>query len=437
MNTPPKSYTNITKQHVPPAHEAIIARGDQTAKQILIQKDPKSADNPYSDLTEKELVTKANTTLELMDTDALEMPPGVAFVGAKKMRNGNILYQLNTYDAGNWMKMEDVQKVFMENYGGTASMQNKLYYVIAEFVPISFIENSSFMHARIEEESAISANSLVFSKYIKPAHLRSNNQKVAHVTLGFNNRFAANDAIQSRLFIEGKHVGLRKKLTEPRRCLKCQKFSHYVLDCKNEEDICARCSGKHCTSVCKETNTADFACSNCIGTKAKGHRAADRNCPAFTMELEKLHKRIPDNKYKYFPTNALRTWSLLNEEENHTAQEQQTKVNTAQHNHFQPQNQRNPTNEWQSTRCGRQQPDRLTYNDRHYTPQPTSRDDVYIPDNGWQDRPTQSTLDNYVCKVPTTTQPRPGPSNKPISQASRNKSSPPTSRQTSETHDYA
>jgi hypothetical protein len=43
---------------VPLAHEAIIAKGDQNARQILIQKDPKSADNTLSDLTEKELVAK-------------------------------------------------------------------------------------------------------------------------------------------------------------------------------------------------------------------------------------------------------------------------------------------------------------------------------------------------------------------------------------------
>ena len=227
-----KSYANVTKQHVPPAHEAIIAKGEQMTKQILIQKDPKSNDESLSNLTEKELVAKANTMLELMDTESLEMPPGVAFIGAKKMCNGNVLYQLNSHDAGHWIQMEDVQKSFMESYGGTARMQNKLHYVIAEFVPITFIEDSSFMHARIEEESAIPAKSIAFSKYIKPAHLHSNNQKVAHVTFGFNSRHAANEAIQAGLFIEGKHVDLRKKLTEPRRCLKCQKFGHFILDCK-------------------------------------------------------------------------------------------------------------------------------------------------------------------------------------------------------------
>ena len=88
----PSSYANVTKQFVPPAHEAIIAKGEQSAKQIFIQKDPKSTDDALNSLTEKELVAKANTTLELMDTNSLEMPPGTTFVGAKKLRNGNVIY---------------------------------------------------------------------------------------------------------------------------------------------------------------------------------------------------------------------------------------------------------------------------------------------------------------------------------------------------------
>ena len=101
-------------------------KGEQTAKQILIQKDPKSNDNTLGNLTEKELVAKANTTLELMDTESLEMPPGVAFIGAKKMRNGNILYKLiamtqvpgsneKTYRKHSW-KTTEVQAKCKTNY---------------------------------------------------------------------------------------------------------------------------------------------------------------------------------------------------------------------------------------------------------------------------------------------------------------------------------
>jgi hypothetical protein len=316
-----ETYANAAKQRIPPAHEAIIAKGYQSDKQILIRKDPAAADNALATLSEIELVTKANTTIDLMGEDNFDMPPGTAFVGAKKLRNGNVIYQLNTADAGTWINQTEVQKAFMENYGGTGKIQSNLYYVVAEFVPTTFIEDSTFTHAKIEENSGLCYETIAYSKYIKPAHLRAKNQKVAHVVFGFNDRHAANNAIQSGMIVEGKQINVRKKLTDPKRCLKCQKYGHFVPDCKATADKCARCDGQHRTSTCNVTDTTQFSCSNCIGATAKGHGAADRNCPAFRSETEKLHNRVPDNKYKYFPTSEEKTWKLLNDVDAHGTQQ--------------------------------------------------------------------------------------------------------------------
>lgn len=379
-----ETYASATKQHVPPAHEAIVAKGYQSAKQIIIRKDPKSTDNALDSLSELELVAKANTAIGLMGTDNFEMPPDTAFVGAKKLRNGNVMYLLNTYDAGRWINETEVQKAFIESYGGTSNIQSNVHYVIAEFVPITFTEDSTFTHAKIEENSGLSYNTITYSKYIKPAHLRTKNQKVAHVIFGFKDRHTANTAIQAGLIVEGKHVNVRKKLTEPKRCLKCQKFGHYVADCSAEKDTCARCKASHRTSTCDITDTAHFNCSNCIGANAKGHGAADRNCPAFITEAEKVHSRIPDNKYKYFPTEESKTWKLLNDTDDYT--EQRPQNTAAQHTNNQPEG-------WQTTHRGRPYAP-LTQQDRHYRPRPKT--DTYIPDEGWPIRPAQTTLDGYI-----------------------------------------
>jgi hypothetical protein len=81
----PRTYTSVAHQQVPPAHESVITCGEITAKQILIQKDPNSADNALETLTEKELVAKANTTLDLMGLEAADKPQDTTFVGAKKL----------------------------------------------------------------------------------------------------------------------------------------------------------------------------------------------------------------------------------------------------------------------------------------------------------------------------------------------------------------
>jgi len=133
--------------------------------------------------------------------------------------------------------------------------------------------------------------------------------------LGFNNQETANTTIQMGMFIEGKHINVRKTLMEPRRCLKCQKFSHYANDCKAETDTCARCSNHHQTTQCIIMDPTLFCCTNCTDTNAKGHGAANQNCLAFNMEREKIQERILENKYKFFPTSLPSTWRLLNEPE--------------------------------------------------------------------------------------------------------------------------
>lgn len=427
-----KTYASATKEHIPPAHEAIVAKGYQSTKQIIMRKDLKANDNTLANLSEIELVAKANTTIDLMGTENFDMPPGTSFVGAKKLHNGNIMYLLNTHDAGRWINQTEVQKAFMESYGGTANIQSNLYYVIAEFVPTTFIEDSTFTHLKIEENSNLGYNTLIYSKYIKPAHLCNKNQKVAHVIFGFNSRHTANTAIQSGIIVEGKHVNTRKKLTEPKRCLKCQKFGHYVPDCDAKEDTCARCKRQHRTSSCNITDMTSFCCSNCIGANAKGHGAADRNCPAFKTETEKVHNRVLDNKYKYFPTSEPKTWSLLNEPDNHTEQHQtQPQSATGQQNKLP--NVQNPSGNWQTTNRSRTFPP-LTQQDRHYVPQP--RTDTYIPDKGWPSRPAQTTLDSYVSTTHGGTQTRPTTSSMPHWQPQHQKEPNPGS-QSPPTIEYA
>ena len=386
--TPPHAhqaatYASAAQQQIPTAHASAISRGDITDKQILIQKDKDATDNALEPLSEKDLVVKANTTLDLMGIEADDKPLGTTFVGARKLRNGSVLYQLSTKEAASWLKQDEVRKSFMANYGGTSNMRNKLYYVIAEFVPTTFEANSSYAHARVEEDSGLYSNTIAYSKYIKPAHLRTSNQKVAHVIYGFNSRNGANLAIEWGMFVEGKHVNVRKMLTEPRRCLKCQKFGHYVPDCKATNDICARCGEQHRTSQCTITDTTNFCCTNCTGTGAKGHGAADRDCAAFKAETEKIQKRIPENKYKYFPTELPRTWQLLNEPDTYTdSQQQQYNPNATWHTPTgDPRYQQRFMDDWQEVRRQRGRPPPMQHRQT---------------DNGWPVKPTQTTLDNYI-----------------------------------------
>jgi len=339
-------------------------RGDTADKQILIQKDKNATNNVLDSLTEKDLITKANTTLDLMGMTSMDKPWHMSFIGAKKLHNGSILYQMNTKEAVAWLWATDVQNVFMENYSSTSNMRNKLHYVIAKFVPVTYNVGSSYAHAKVENNNTLGSHTIMYLKYIKPPHLCTDNQRVAHMILSFTDWDDANTAIASGLFIEGKHMNICKSLTEPKRCLKCQKYGHYATECKATTDTCAQCGKPHCTTQGLITDTATFCCTNCIDVEAIGHGAVDRECPAFKTQHWKMQEWVRENKYKFFPTSLPTTWKLLNEP-NSPIEDHQPRQWQDNHQHMDPtnwQHQQHFMEDWQTTwwQHGRPTPQDLT-----------------------------------------------------------------------------
>lgn len=208
--TPPmqnhNTYATILQQQPNSDQAEIVARTETTNKQLLIQKDKNSTDNSLNDLSEKDLVVKANTALDLMGWKGSDKLHNTAFVVARKLRSGCILFHMNSQKAAAWLHTADIKKAFMDHFDGTSNMQDKLHYVIAEFVLVTYDAGVSYAHTGLEEANHFTDGIIGFSKYIKPLHLRSLNQRVAHLTIGFRTHNDANRAIQGGLYIEGKHV---------------------------------------------------------------------------------------------------------------------------------------------------------------------------------------------------------------------------------------
>ena len=90
-------------------------------------------------------------------------------------------------------------------------------------------------------------------------------------------------------------------------CIKCQgiEVNHNVAECKFIHDVCARCAGMHWIDQYTVAAFGDFKCANC---KARGHGAADRECPVFKEKLQLLHAKILNYTYRFFPTQDPGTW---------------------------------------------------------------------------------------------------------------------------------
>jgi PBP1b-binding outer membrane lipoprotein LpoB len=103
LAAPSLTYAVAVHQHTHPDCTALIAKGHTADRQILIQKDCDATDNALESLTEKDLVTKANTMLDLMGWEGLNKPQNTKFLGVKKLCGGSILYQMNSADVAMWL----------------------------------------------------------------------------------------------------------------------------------------------------------------------------------------------------------------------------------------------------------------------------------------------------------------------------------------------
>ena len=124
----PATYAAVAQAATNSEHADIIARGLNADKQLLIFADKTLSNADPTDLTKKDLVTKANMALELMDdtpTNKLEI---VSLITAKKLCNGNILFQLNSTQATAWLRNPDVQKEFLLTYSSNVLSARKQNY---------------------------------------------------------------------------------------------------------------------------------------------------------------------------------------------------------------------------------------------------------------------------------------------------------------------
>ena len=174
--------------------------------QLLIDFDKESTDSTIADLTERDMVAKANTTLKIMNINDPDKLQTVQFMTARCIQNNQILYQFNSASATEWIRKPATHKAFLMAYSSSTKICNKLYHTITEFVPTTFNMDDNYSHNKLEITNSLKPGSIAWSRYIKLPNLCSANQKVAHVILSLSSKNTANKVIQHGLYIEGKHI---------------------------------------------------------------------------------------------------------------------------------------------------------------------------------------------------------------------------------------
>ena len=134
------TYANMARKMVPLMHADTIARGEMQKRWVRLVKAAGLEVDGVVELTEKQLVEKANVALDLMGLQAEDKPDGTIFVGATKLRGaaGGAMYEMNLEEAVEWLKEGDMMKVFITKMGSTADHKAQTYEVVVDWVLVMF-----------------------------------------------------------------------------------------------------------------------------------------------------------------------------------------------------------------------------------------------------------------------------------------------------------
>ncbi|THU94081.1 hypothetical protein K435DRAFT_611985, partial [Dendrothele bispora CBS 962.96] len=223
----------------------------------------------------------------------------------RKLSGGRALCIFKSVEEALWLDTVGVLDDFARTWAADMTAKPNSYEVIVEFVPVQANLGDCFETMRIENDSGIDGGDLTRARWIKDPERRKPGQKVAHASVHFRTRQAANKAITDGLIIAGKPVSARKPDNFLGLCTKCYRPGHIRATCTNEFDTCGRCAGYHRTPTCN-AGDGELCCSEC---NEAGHGAAQTDrCPTYIRKNESRQKRNLEAKYKFYVTEEHWTW---------------------------------------------------------------------------------------------------------------------------------
>ena len=279
-------------------------------KQVLIDF-ARTEDMALEVMDEETLTRKVKDSLIATWTTAPEpKPTSVNLKSSTLLRNGGLLLEMGSTEAAEWLKNDDTNGRFLEGVGSGASIKNRSYQVIVQFVPVIFDPTDDAQIRTYEELNNILPNSILKAEWIKPVEERKPNQRVATLRMFHRDAASANSILKQGAHVFNKRVEPKHPRKEPIRCLRCQRFGHERRECTSDNAYCGKCSSTHDTDTCKVTRD-QAKCVNCLGS----HPSYDRECAKFWEKCRQMDQRCPENGLAFYPTDDPWTWVPLDQPE--------------------------------------------------------------------------------------------------------------------------
>jgi hypothetical protein len=270
------------------------ARNAIRARQILVDI-PKDSNLAPNKISHAQLVIKIKEALKSITE---EDSPDLEVRAVSQFNNGGTVIEFQTPEAANYLKNKKNKEKFIQALEPNASIKERTYSVIIQFVPLTFNIDSTEHLRDLETENNWSQNTITLARWIKPPAKRNPSQRVAHLLLILNDPKSANEGIRDGITLNQNILQVKKNKREPIRCAKCQHYGHIAKECVFHRDVCANCAGEHRTTEC---NNKDRTC--CISCESDDHSSWDRKCPEFERRCNTLDAKNQDNTMPYFPTD--------------------------------------------------------------------------------------------------------------------------------------
>ena len=91
-----------------------------------------------SEMSEKQLVEKANLALGPMEAGEENRPEVIKFVGVSIERGlGGMVFELNSTQSAGWLKEKETMANFLSNMGSTTDFKDQTYEVVMDWVLVT------------------------------------------------------------------------------------------------------------------------------------------------------------------------------------------------------------------------------------------------------------------------------------------------------------
>jgi len=184
-------------------------------KQVLIDF-ARTGDMALEVMNEETLTRKVKDSLVMTWTTTPEPKPTlVKLKSSTLLRNRGLLLEMDTAEAAEWLKNDDINGRFLEGIGSGASIKNRSYQVIVQFVPVNFNPTDDAQVRTYEELNGLPLNSILKAEWIKPVEERKPNQKVATLRMFHRDAASANSILKQGAHVFNKRVEPKRPWKEP------------------------------------------------------------------------------------------------------------------------------------------------------------------------------------------------------------------------------